>query len=153
MAAANRGTTVWETEDGIALVDRGGVLSGTRGLGGDLLSSETEAIVRLLAAGRGGSYRRVLRRLDGEGLVAAQPYACTLAQGGATVATVLGRQHPTRRYVETCRPTEEVAATVAPAFRPEPFVNEYFVGDGTIWVSRQWVGAAVGYLRLERVIE
>ena len=152
-AAANRGFIVWQTEDGIALLDRGGVLAGTKGLGGDLLSAETETLVRLLAAGREGRYRRVLRRLGGEGLVARQPYDCTLAQGEATVVTVLGRRHATRRHVETCRPLEEAAPTVAPAFRPEPFTNEYHVGDGTIWVSRQWVGPAVGYLRLERVIE
>ena len=152
-AASNRGAIVWETEDGIALTGRGDVIVSTRGLGGDLLSAETEDTVRNLAAGRGGRYRRTLRRIDGLGAILRQDYDCTLVVGGAEVVTVLGRAHATRLSTETCRPLGTTVPTTAANDVPEPFVNEYYVGDGTIWVSRQWIGPAVGYLRLERVIE
>ena len=152
-AAANRGRIVWATEDGITLTGRGGVLFATQGLGGDLLSAETEPLIRALAAGRSAAYRRVLRRLDGEGLILEQPYDCVLALGPREVVTVLGRRHDTRRSTETCRPVFAPDPTTPAAYAAVPFVNTYNVGDGTIWVSRQWVGPAVGHLRLERVIE
>ena len=152
-ATGNRGRIVWATEDGITLTGRGGVLVATRGLGGDLLSAETEPVVQALAAGRSASYRRVLRRLDGEGLVLRQPYDCTLALGPAETVAVLGRRHATRRSTETCRPAIPPDPTTPAAYAAAPFVNTYNVGDGTIWLSRQWVGPAVGHLRLERVIE
>ncbi len=152
-AAVNRGRIVWATEDGITLTGRGGVLVSTQGLGGDLLSAETEPLVRALAAGRGARYRRVLRRLDGEGLILRQPYDCALALGPREAVTVLGLRHDTRRSTETCRPALPSAPATPAAYAAVPFVNTYNVGDGTIWVSRQWVGPAVGSLRLERVIE
>ena len=152
-ATANRGRIVWVTEDGITLTGRGGVLFSTRGLGGDLLSAETEALVLALAAGREARYRRVLRRLDGEGLILRQPYDCTLTLGPREVVTVVGRRHDTRRSTETCRPVFAPDPTTPAAYAAVPFVNTYNVGDGTIWLSRQWVGPTVGHLRLERVIE
>ena len=152
-AASNRGFLIWQTEDGIQIIGRGGVVAGTRGLGGDLLTAETEPLVRALAAGRGGRYRRVLRRLDGEGRILRQAYDCALELGPAEVVTVLGRRHETRLSTETCRPVVPADPELPAAYRPEPFVNTYNVGDGTIWLSRQWVGPAIGHLRLERVIE
>lgn len=152
-AASNRGYITWETQDGIALIGRGDVLAGTRGLGGDLLSAETEDVVQALAAGRSDRYRRVLRRLDGEGLILVQDYACDLVLGPSETVVVLGRAHGTRRSTETCRPVAEPDPETPAAYRAEPFVNTYNVGDGTIWRSRQWVGPAVGHLVLERVIE
>lgn len=152
-AAANRGHIVWATEDGITLTDRGGVLVATRGLGGDLLSAESEPLVLALAAGRGDRYRRVLRRLDGEGLIARQAYDCALSLGPAETVTVLGRAHATRRSTERCQPLNAPDPLAGAATAALPFTNDYWVGDGTIWVSRQYVGPAVGSLLLERVIE
>ena len=152
-AASNRGRIVWATEDGITLTGRGGVLAATRGLGGDLLSAETEPVVLALAAGREARYRRVLRRLDGEGLILRQPYDCALRLGPREVVSVLGRRHDTRLSTETCRPVVPTDPETPAAYAAVPFTNTYNVGDGTIWVSRQWVGPSVGSLRLERVIE
>jgi hypothetical protein len=152
-AASNRGYITWQTQDGIALIGRGDVLAGTRGLGADLLSAETEPVLLALAAGRGDRYRRALRRLDGEGRILVQDYRCELTLGPAETVVVLGRAHATRRSTETCRPVAESDPETPAAYRAEPFVNTYNVGDGTIWRSRQWIGPAVGYLVLERVIE
>lgn len=152
-AASNRGFITWQTQDGIALIGRGDVLAGTRGLGADLLSAETEPVLLALAAGRSDRYRRTLRRLDGEGRILVQDYACELALGPAETVVVLGRAHPTRRSAETCRPLSEPSPETPPAYRAEPFANTYNVGDGTIWRSRQWVGPALGHIVLERVIE
>ena len=152
-ATSNRGFIVWATEDGITLTARGGVLAATRGLGGDLLSAETEPLVLALAAGREARYRRVLRRLDGEGTILRQPYDCALATGPREVVSVLGRRHETLRSTETCRPVGPFDRETPAAYAPAPFVNTYNVGDGTIWLSRQWVSPSVGSLRLERVTE
>ena len=152
-ASSNRGFILWRTADGVGLTGRGGVLAGTQGLGGDLLSAETEPLVLALAQGRSARYRRVLRRLDGEGLILVQPYDCTLSLGPSETVTVLGRNHPTRRSTEACEPAEPSDPGLPAAYRALPFVNTYNVGDGTIWLSRQYVGPTVGSLVLERVIE
>lgn len=152
-AGSNRGFILWRTADGIGLTGRGGVLAGTQGLGADLLSAETEPLVRALAAGRSARYRRVLRRLDGEDRLLVQPYDCVLTLGPPGRVVVLGRAHPVRRSTEACRPVEPSDPALPAPYRAEPFTNTYDVGDGTIWVSRQYVGPAVGHLVLERVIE
>lgn len=151
--ASNRGHLQWRTPDGIGVTGRGGIVAATQGLGGDLLSAETEPLLRALAEGRSARYRRVLRRLDGEGVVLVQPYDCTLSLGGEERVVLLGRAHPTRRSEERCRPIAPSLDRVAAAYRAEPFTNRYNVGDGTIWLSRQYVGPAVGHVVLERIIE
>jgi hypothetical protein len=152
--AANRGRLVWSTEDNITLTGRGGILSATRGLGGDLLSAETEPLLFALAEGRGARYRRTLRRLDGLDRILVQPYDCVLSTGPRERVVVLGRAHDTLRSTERCRPIGDDAPEGTPdLLRPEPFTNVYNVGDGTIWTSRQYVGRAVGHLTMERVLE
>ena len=151
--AANRGRLVWSTEDDITITARGGIVAATRGLGGDLLSAETDPLLLALAEGRGDRYRRTLRRLDGLDQILVQPYDCTLTLGPSEVVAVLGRAHPTRRSTEACRPVGESPEGTPAAYRPEPFTNVYNVGDGTIWTSRQYVGPTVGHVVLERVLE
>lgn len=153
-AASNRGRIIWQAPDGITLTGRGGVLFATRGLGGDLLSAEVDPVVGALAAERSARYRRTLRRIGDDDRILRQPYDCVLQRGPARTVTVLGRAHATVLSRESCRPVALPADPFAQRQTvPEPFVNEYYVGDGTIWLSRQYVGPAIGSLRLERVIE
>lgn len=151
--AANRGRLVWATEDDVTFTARGGIVVATRGLGGDLLSAESEPLLFALAEGRSERYRRVLRRLDGLDQILVQPYDCELTLGPEETVVVLGRAHETRRSTERCRPQGGAPEGTPWYLRPEPFVNVYNVGDGTIWYSRQYVGPAVGHLTLERVLE
>lgn len=151
--AANRGRLVWSTEDDVTITARGGIVAATRGLGGDLLSAGTEPLLLALAGGRGARYRRTLRRLDGLGRILVQPYDCTLTLGPMETVAVLGRAHATRRSTEECRPLADAPEGTPANVAPEPFVNVYNVGDGTIWTSRQYVGPAVGHLVMERVLE
>ena len=152
-AAANRGRLVWTTEDDVSLTGRGGIVVATRGLGGDLLSAESDALLPALAQGRPAAYRRTLRRLDGLGRILVQPYDCRLTTGPRETVVVLGRAHPTLRSTERCESLAAAPEGTPRSLAPEPFVNVYNVGDGTIWTSRQYVGPAVGYLELERVLE
>lgn len=151
--AANRGRFVWSSEDDVTLTGRGGIIVATRGLGGDLLSAESDSLLQALAQGRSAAYRRTLRRLDGLGQILVQPHDCRLTIGPRETVVVLGRAHDTLRSTERCEPLAGSPAGTPPEFGPEPFVNTYNVGDGTIWVSRQYVGPAAGYLSLERVLE
>ncbi|QBX36203.1 YjbF family lipoprotein [Paracoccus liaowanqingii] len=108
-----------------ALILRGGMLVGTRGLGRDLSVAEpgTEALIR---AGQSGSGTRIMRYLAGDGLERPLQFACTTAPGPAA-STI----------VERC---EGHGAT---------FQNTYLVQGGQIPVSRQWIGPGMGYVTLQ----
>ena len=108
-----------------ALILRGGMLVGTRGLGHDLSVAEpgTEALIR---AGASGSGTRVMRYYTGDGLERPLQFACATAPGpnpGVTVESCEG--HGVR------------------------FQNSYIAQGGRIMVSRQWIGPELGYVTIQ----
>ena len=108
-----------------ALILRGGMLVGTRGLGHDLSVAEpqTEALIR---AGASGTGTRVMRYFAGDGVERPLQFACTVGAGPAPGVTV-----------ENC---EGHGAT---------FQNSYMVQGGQIAVSRQWIGPNLGYVTIQ----
>ncbi|SFU18024.1 YjbF family lipoprotein [Sedimentitalea nanhaiensis] len=129
---------VWRTETDETVTLRGGVLIATRGLGGDVLSTE----VQLGAGGLGpASGQRVLHVADKDNKQLTLPLACDVVDLGAATIEIIGWTLPTRHLQERC---EGGGGTV---------VNDYWVdpGNGPIWQSRQWAGPHIGYLRLRQV--
>lgn len=108
-----------------ALILRGGMLVGTRGLGHDLSVAEpgTEGLIR---AGAAGSGTRVMRYFAGDGLERPLQFTCTVGAGPRPVVTV-----------ENC----EGHGT--------SFQNSYMVQGGQIAVSRQWIGPNLGYVTIQ----
>ncbi|MFC3167554.1 YjbF family lipoprotein [Paracoccus fontiphilus] len=108
-----------------ALILRGGMLVGTRGLGHDLSVAEpgTEGLIR---AGASGSGTRVMRYFAGDGVERPLQFACTVGAGPAPGVTV-----------ESC---EGHGAS---------FQNSYMVQGGQIAVSRQWIGPDLGYVTIQ----
>jgi hypothetical protein len=108
-----------------ALILRGGMLVGTRGLGNDLSVAEpaTEGLIRAGAAGTG---TRIMRYFAGDGVERPLQFTCTVGAGPAPGVTV-----------ETC----EGHGTT--------FQNSYMVQGGQIAVSRQWIGPALGYVTIQ----
>lgn len=122
-AAANGAVATFFTPDNRSLSFREGVLVATRGLGFDLMSTDTGDAVQAIR-GRGSSYTRLYQYLDGEEAIVSLTFRCT-AQGNGLVH-------------ETCQGDW---GTVE---------NSYSVGsDGDILASRQWIGPERGYLRVE----
>lgn len=108
-----------------ALILRGGMLVGTRGLGNDLSVAEpgTEGLIR---AGTAGTGTRIMRYFAGDGIERPLQFTCTVGAGPAPGVTV-----------ENC---QGHGAT---------FQNSYMVQGGQIAVSRQWIGPALGYVTIQ----
>lgn len=125
MTGQNGAMRTYMTPAEDALILRGGMLIGTRGLGNDLSVAEpqTESLIR---SGRTGSGQRVMRYFSGDGLERPLQFACTVGAGPNPGVTV-----------ETCEG------------HGISFQNSYMVQGGRIAVSRQWVGPALGYVTIQ----
>lgn len=131
--------TVWRTNDNVTLAMRNGVLIATRGLPGDMISSEVQ--VRDGVQGPAGSGARVQTYLAGANQAVPLRLACTVTDLGPEPVTIVELTHPTRHLRERC---EGGGGTVT---------NDYWVDSraGIVWQSRQWAGPNTGYLRLRRL--
>lgn len=126
----NAGHITWSTEERQTLTFRQGVLTATRGLGDDLMSSEVAGTIAALRNRGGTGYSRTYRRLSGAGSTVVTRMNCSMApadvsQPGAIVLT------------ETCR-NEANSTTSVYA------VN----GAGRVMQSIEFVSASVGNLQL-----
>lgn len=125
MTGQNGAMRTYMTPAEEALILRGGMLVGTRGLGNDLSVAEpaTEGLIRAGAAGTG---TRIMRYFAGDGIERPLQFTCTVGAGPAPGVTV-----------ENC----EGHGTT--------FQNSYMVQGGQIAVSRQWIGPALGYVTIQ----
>ena len=125
MTGQNGAMRTYMTASEEALIMRGGMLVGTRGLGHDLSVAEpgTESLIRAQASGSG---TRVMRYFSGDGLERPLQFACTTAPGPKPGVTV-----------EAC----EGHGT--------SFQNSYIAQGGQILVSRQWIGPDLGYVTIQ----
>lgn len=133
-----RDVTVWQTGDGITLGFRDGVLTGTRGLGDDLMSADVSGDLAMLRDGQAkGHYPHIRAYLDGEDQTVFRSYECRrtaqrVETDGATAAM--------RRVEVRCTSTKD------------SFTNVYVLdASGTVAGSRQWVSPVVGYMETQRV--
>ena len=125
LTGTNGAMRTYMPPDEQAVILRGGMLIGTRGLGRDLSVAEpgTEGLIR---AGQSGSGTRVMRYLSGDGLERPLQFSCTTSPG-PNPGVIL----------ESC---EGHGAT---------FQNNYLVQNGQIPVSRQWIGPGMGYVTIQ----
>lgn len=126
MVGENAGMRTYMTENSQALILRGGMLVGTRGLGHDLSVAEagTEALIR---GRRAGNARRIMRLYTGDGLETPLGFDCTVQPEGQAM-------------VEDCR-----AGSLA-------IQNRYLVSaGGAIPVSRQWISPGLGYVTIQTI--
>lgn len=108
-----------------ALILRGGMLVGTRGLGNDLSVAEPQTAA-LIRAGRAGSGQRVMRYFSGDGIERPLRFDCTV--GASPNPGVM---------IESCEG------------HGVSFQNNYLPQGGQIAVSRQWIGPALGYVTIQ----
>lgn len=124
------------------LVFRSGLLTATRGLGNDLMSAETGAVAALILRRQPGTAARTYRYLDGEGIERPLPMLCTVTTGPAKSFDFAGNHYDTRQMDEACRATTD-SLTIG---------NSYWVtADGTVALSRQWIGPALGHVTVQLV--
>lgn len=121
-----------------SLTFRSGVITATRGLTGDLMSSEIGSLGSLLSARKSGQTQHVMRFLDGEDIIRETVYACTVTRGESTPIKQGVINTTGVGMIEKCSAGEE------------SFTNVYVVDpSGAVVVSRQWLGDFVGYASVQ----
>ena len=136
-ASQNGSVVTWTTPDNLTFALDQGVVTATRGFGGDLLRADLQAVHRGLRQGRSTGLR-VLTFLDGEDQPVSSSYICDYTRVGRETITVIAGRFNTMRIDEDC---------VGPDTR---FQNNYWIdARGTVRRSRQWLGPDLGDLRLE----
>ena len=129
----------WRTGDNASLTTRNGVLIATRGLGGDVLSSDVRTSRGQPGPSSGGSHVQLIRGGDEDAL--RMSLICELSDMGPQTIEIVDRRYATRHLQQRC--TGGGGA----------IVNEYWVdrSANVVWQSRQWAGPEIGYLRLRRL--
>lgn len=137
--ASNGATDTWVSTDGVSLGLRRGILTATRGLGGDLISADLDDVVPGVF-GQTSRATRIHRYLDGEDQIVVRAFICDYSQlGRETVSTAVG-QFSATHVEESCAGPEEVIE------------NQYWIGmDGDLRKSLQWAGPGIGYMLIERL--
>lgn len=138
----NAGHRTWVAPDGIMLITKDGILTGTRGLGRDLMVSNTNAVLPALRAGT-GIVAREMSRIDDEGHVTPTRYSCAVTRGGPQQVDLISRTVATQLVTETC----ESAAG-------DRFVNRYWLdAGGRIRQSDQWAGPLYGNILMYQLVD
>lgn len=145
MIARNGDAVTWATPDQITLTLKGGMVVATRGLGDDLMSAQVPDVAALADAGGGRALRRHFHIAGDEGR-RREDFRCAIAVTGPETIEVLERRHETLHLTETCADPATPGAPV--------FVNEHWIEPGGLMRrSRQWLGAAIGHIELQRVVD
>lgn len=128
----------YQSPDQRGLVLRAGLLAATRGLGNDLMSSDTAAVSALIHARRPGTAERVQRYLDGSGIERPVPMRCTVALGAEVSQPIGAITYSGQQVAEHCEGSGAVID------------NVYIVSpEGRIVMSRQWLGPELGYVTIQ----
>jgi len=135
---SRRGTvTIWRTAMDGQVVLRQGLVTATRGLGGDLTSSDYAQPLTALQR-RAGTYQRRLYFNNSAGGQSRLTLSCTLSNLGPKRLEVVERSYNTHHLRETCMAGQDT------------ITNAYWIetSSGILRKSRQWVGPHIGYLNL-----
>ncbi len=140
ISGTNNGVIAWRTFDGISISLDNGVLVSTRGLGFDLMSADVSG-TRAALAGATGEYSLHHSYLDGENQTVFRSFLCTMPPPASETIDVFDRNYATLRFDETCN---ALGLTIE---------NTFWIGDGVVRRSRQWIGQETGYLTVDRLNE
>lgn len=132
---------VWRSSDGAQIFLRNGVVVGTRGIGGDIISADAGSTIRAISGARAGSGERRYFVSDGAYSDREVVLRCDIASLGTGTTQVVHRAYTTVHLRETC---------VGGAGNRTRIINDYWVqpSNGTVRRSKQWVGPLSGYFEL-----
>lgn len=138
--APHDGAQTWVSLAVQSVTLRDGMLTQTRGLGKDIIASQTPDAAQVARAS--GEALRIYERLDGGDQVVREMYDCSFAAAGEEDIAILGRGYHTRKVVETC---------TGPDLR---FTNLYWVeSGGKIRQSAQYLAKGRAPLQIQRIID
>lgn len=130
VAGRNGTVTTYGSDSQTTIALDGAVMVATRGLGGDLMSTDAGDLPMLLAARQSGGYGRSLRYLDGEDRTTVTLLDCDLRPADASASV----------FIEYCGAAELELRNVY-----------HFGTDGRVVLSIQWHGPQNGYLTLRHL--
>ncbi|MEL6617366.1 MAG: YjbF family lipoprotein [Pseudomonadota bacterium] len=127
----------WTTGDGSQLVLRSGVIVATRGLGDDMTSSDKRGTIAFVTGRGGGNWPLRLDIQTAADGVIRQDFVCTGTRGGIQSIEIVELTYRVESLSENCTSANGQRIT-----------NRYWVDtrDGTVWQTRQWAGAKIGYI-------
>ena len=136
------GVTSYLFADGSLITLDQGFLVATRGLGGDLMSSEQARVIPMVLSRREGAVERTFRHLGGDDRLVAERFVCRVEnRGPREVTTLEGTKVRTEFLAEIClSETGELR-------------NLYWVSSegptrGRLVQSRQWAGDWLGTIAI-----
>lgn len=140
MVGENRDMRSYQTPNAQSLILRGGILTGTRGLGNDLSAAEIDGTSALIRARQAGTARRTMRYYTGDGIERPLPLSCTISTAESKSFAFAGRNWQATQVSEACQGSGA------------EITNSYLVtADGQIPVSRQWIGPELGYVTIQTI--
>ncbi|WP_424941115.1 YjbF family lipoprotein [Aliiroseovarius sp. S253] len=130
----------WGSAPGQGITYQRGVMSNTRGLGEDLMSSRIDAAVSAITSRRDADYTRKHYYLGDLGQTTELTLSCSLRRSG-TEKVAVGEVNANAVIMkESCR-KDQIA-----------FTNIYWVdGAGRVLKSSQWVGQRLGSLAIQNL--
>lgn len=131
----------WGTPDRRTVTTRMGVVTATRGLGNDLMSSSVSESIAMISGRRNGSATRIMRYLDGGNATVELVATCQYSKGGSQRYSAGALKNvATTKMTESCTAGER------------SFTNTYLVdGRGVPVQSRQWLNPGSGHLLIQRM--
>lgn len=136
----NGNHVTWGSAPGQGITYNRGVMTNTRGLGDDLMSSRIDAAVSAITSRTETDYMRLHYYLGDLGQTTELRLSCTLRRAGTEKVTLGEIDEDAAILKETCR-RDQIA-----------FNNVYWVDDaGRVLKSSQWVGQRIGNLAIQNL--
>lgn len=132
---------IWESSDKAQIFLRNGVVTGTRGVGGDIIAADAKSTVFALQKRTQSGGIRSFVVSDGDSTSTDYQFRCDVRNLGVESISVVNQLFTTDHLQELC---------VGGPSRQEQLRNDYWVqrSTGLVRKSRQWVGPRVGYFEL-----
>lgn len=132
---------VWRGSDGTQLVLRDGIVVGTRGIGGDIISADASATAQAVRGARAGNGERRYFISNGDFSDTEVILSCDIDNLGRETTQVVHLTYTTVHLRETCIGGQGDRVRIE---------NDYWVqpGSGVVRRSKQWVGPLTGYFEL-----
>ena len=132
---------MWKSSDNALVFLRNGVVVGTRGVGGDIISADAALTVRALQNRASASGLRQYIISDGDVTTTRMQFQCIVNAIGSERIVIVNHEFGATHIRETC---------IGGAAGDMRINNEYWVQEnsGLVRKSRQWVGPASGYFEI-----
>lgn len=140
VAETNHGYETWEAADRRSLILKGGVLTASRGLGDDLMSSSSDGSIAMIRSRQEGHTTRSYNFLTGMGQISNLEVQCEIIKGSNDHVAAGEIDSDATTFAEIC------------VADPLKIQNLYWVDSkGNIIKSRQWLSSEVGYVLFQHL--